>query len=92
MVWQVLRTSGLFTFGSPLPGGADLGAIRKTWKNFLEVFDIEPRILYATRHTFASLAVSAGEDPLWIAKVMGHSRPDQLFLKYASFIEGVKRD
>ena len=66
--------------------------IRRTWKNVLSTFDISPRPLYATRHTFASLAVASGEDPLWIAKVMGHNRPDQLFLHYSSFLEGVKND
>jgi integrase len=50
------------------------------------------RPLYATRHTFASLAIAAGEDPLWIAKMMGHSRADQLLLRYATFLEGVKDD
>lgn len=98
-VWEIyerrrkanLRNSHWF-FYSPHRGLLSLGAIRKAWKDFLEVFDIEPRILYATRHTFASLAIAAGEDPLWVARVMGHSRPDQLFLKYASYLEGVKND
>jgi integrase len=66
--------------------------LRKVWRGFLAALDIEARPLYATRHTFASLSIAAGEDPLWVAKIMGHSRPDQLFLKYASFIEGVKQD
>ena len=36
--------------------------------------------------------MAAGEDPLWVAKVMGHARADQLFLRYASHIKGVKED
>jgi integrase len=79
-------------FYSPHRGILSLGAIRRAWKDFLEVFDMAPRPLYATRHTFASLAIAAGEDPLWLAQVMGHARPDLLFLKYASYLEGVKRD
>jgi integrase len=67
-------------------------ALARSWKGLLQAFNIGPRPLYATRHTFASLAIAAGEDPLWVAKAMGHSRPDQLFLKYSSFLEGVKRD
>ena len=69
-----------------------LGAIRRAWKDALRFFEIEERRLYATRHTFASLSIAAGEDPLYIAQIMGHSRPDQLFLKYASYLEGVKDD
>ena len=67
-------------------------ALRRTWKDVLATFDISPRPLYATRHTFASLSIAAGEDPLWVAKVMGHSRPDQLFLHYSSYLEGLKND
>lgn len=86
-----LRGSPWFFF-SASRGLLSLGAIRRAWKDFLREFGIEPRPLYATRHTFASLSIAAGEDPLYIAKVMGHGRPDQLFLKYASFLEGVKDD
>jgi integrase len=86
------RRSSPWFFYSPQRGLLSLAAIRRAWKDFLEVFEIESRPLYATRHTFASLAIASGEDPLWIAKVMGHSRPDQLFLKYAKFLEGVKPD
>ena len=86
-----IRASPWFFF-SPYRGLMSLGAIRKAWKDCLSVFEIEPRPLYATRHTFASLSIAAGEDPLYIAKVMGHGRPDQLFLKYASYLEGVKND
>jgi len=67
-------------------------ALARAWKGILGAFGIAARPLYATRHTFASLAIAAGEDPLWVAKTMGHGRPDQLFLKYGSFLEGVKHD
>ena len=66
--------------------------LRRIWKGLLRAFDMADRPLYATRHTFASLAIAAGEDPLWVAKMMGHSRADQLLLRYATFIEGVKDD
>jgi integrase len=79
-------------FFSPKRGILSLGAIRKAWRDFLEAFEIELRPLYATRHTFASLSIAAGEDPLFVARVMGHARPDQLFLRYASYLEGVKKD
>lgn len=69
-----------------------ISTLRDYWRRSCNLFEIEPRPLYATRHTFASLAVAAGEDPLWIAKIMGHSRPDQLLLRYASYLEGVKPD
>ena len=69
-----------------------LKKIRQIWTDFMDAVGIEKRVLYATRHTFASMAIAAGEDPLWVAKILGHSRPDQLFLKYASYLEGMKED
>jgi integrase len=66
--------------------------LRRIWKGLLRAFDIPDKPMYATRHTFASLAIAAGEDPLWIARMMGHSRADQLLLRYATFLEGVKDD
>lgn len=84
--------------GSPWFFYADRGklfsrsTLRKIWKGVLYAFEIEARPMYATRHTFASLALAAGEDPLWISRMMGHSRPDQLLLRYATYMEGVKND
>jgi len=79
-------------FYSPYHGLMAISSIRRAWKDFLKGFEIEHRRLYATRHTFASLSIAAGEDPLYVAKIMGHGRPDQLFLQYASYLEGVKKD
>jgi integrase len=99
-VWEIYQRricgndlSSPWFFYSRKPGAViSRSALARAWRETLRAFNIEPRPLYATRHTFASLAIAAGEDPLWIAKVMGHSRPDQLFLRYSSFLEGVKRD
>ena len=78
--------------------------LRRKWHRLLDAFEMDPRPLYATRHTFASLAVAAGEDPLWVAAAMGHQGAQnlmmngaekvtrQLFLSYATYIEGVKKD
>jgi integrase len=91
------RKAGNFK-GSPWFMYSDRGEVfarstlRRVWKGLLRAFDIPDKPLYATRHTFASLAIAAGEDPLWIAKMMGHSRADQLLLRYATFLEGVKDD
>lgn len=31
------------------------------------------RYPYQTRHTYASMMLSAGENPMWVAQQMGHS-------------------
>jgi integrase len=86
------KDSPWFLYSPSGRGIMSIGTIRSYWKQTLRLFGIESRPLYATRHTFASLAIAAGEDALWVAKIMGHSRPDQLLLRYATFLEGVKPD
>jgi integrase len=40
-----------------------------------------------TRHSFATNALSCGENPLWIAKAMGHRDTDMIIKVYGKFIE-----
>ncbi len=40
-----------------------------------------------TRHSFATLALSCGEDPLWRAKVMGHRNVDMIIRVYGKHAE-----
>lgn len=49
---------------------------------------IEPRRrLYDTRHSFASVMLSKGEEPMWISRVMlGHSSLNQTFSTYAKYL------
>lgn len=41
--------------------------------------------LYQTRHSFASLMISRGEDVLWVSKMLGHSDTNITFQKYAKY-------
>jgi integrase len=43
-----------------------------------------------TRHTFATLALSLGENPLWIAKVMGHRDTEMIIRVYSKYVEDVR--
>lgn len=50
------------------------GPIRKTlWIPALKKAGVRYRYPYQTRHTFASMMLSAGEAPMWVAQQMGHS-------------------
>ena len=40
-----------------------------------------------TRHSFATVAMSCGENPLWIAKVMGHKNTEMIIKVYSKYIE-----
>ncbi|MBI3096392.1 MAG: DUF3596 domain-containing protein [Rhodocyclales bacterium] len=48
--------------------------IRKTmWAPSLKRAGVRYRYPYQTRHTYASMMLSAGEHPMWVAQQMGHS-------------------
>lgn len=50
------------------------GQIRKTaWIPILQAANVPYRNPYQTRHTYASMLLSAGEDPMWVAHQMGHA-------------------
>jgi integrase len=42
--------------------------------------------LYQTRHIFASIMLYVGEDPAWIARMMGHTTTRMLYKRYGKFI------
>lgn len=49
------------------------GPLRKTgWQPLLDKAGVRYRPLKTTRHTFASLALTAGEHPMWVAQQLGH--------------------
>lgn len=62
-------------FHNPNTGAAWLGdqSIRAFWTSALKRAGVRYRIPYQTRHTFASMMLSAGESPLWVSKQMGHA-------------------
>ena len=48
--------------------------IRKTlWTHALKRGGVRYRKPYQTRHTYASMMLSSGEHPMWVAKQMGHA-------------------
>jgi integrase len=58
------------------------------WHPTLAACNIRRRFAYQTRHTFASLSLSAGAQPLWLSTQMGHSTPKMIFERYARWIQG----
>lgn len=43
------------------------------WKPLLKGAGVRYRSAYNTRHTYASMMLTAGENPMWVAYQMGHS-------------------
>jgi len=61
--------------------------IRKTcWAHILKKAGVRYRNPYQTRHTYASRLLSAGENPWWVAKQMGHVDVEMVFRHYGKWM------
>ena len=60
---------------------------RRVWMPALTAAKFRFREMKQTRHTFATIALSCGENPLWIAKVMGHRDTNMIIRVYSKYIE-----
>jgi integrase len=56
------------------------------WKPALEKAGIEYRPMMQTRHTFATISLSEGENIGWVQHMLGHSSLQMIFTKYYSWI------
>ena len=66
----------------------DTSHLRKqVWKPALKQAGLDYREMKQTRHSFATNALSCGENPLWIARVMGHRDTDMIIRVYGKYIE-----
>jgi integrase len=63
----------------------------RAWYPTLKKAGLRKRTMYQTRHTFASLMLSHGEDPLWVARMLGHAGLDMIFRHYGKFIRNRSR-
>lgn len=74
------------------PHGTDPYSDSNSWSNAwvrtLVKAKVKPRNSYQTRHTFASLLLSQGENPLWVARQMGHKNTEMIFKRYGRWING----
>jgi integrase len=70
----------------------DDAPIRHAWTAALKRAGVRYRCPYQTRHTYASMMLSAGEDPSYIASQMGHRDWGMIRKVYARWIPGVRAD
>ena len=47
----------------------------KVWEPVLKRLGVRYRPPYQMRHTFATLAISVGENINWVARMLGHKSP-----------------
>jgi len=76
-----------YVFSGPDGGLLNVNFLReRVWEKALAQAKLQRRTFYQTRHTFASNALSAGEVPMWVARLFGHKSAEILFQVYARYI------
>ena len=63
----------------------------RIWYPLLRFLELGKRRPYQTRHTTATLMLAAGENPEWIARLMGHANTQMLFTVYSRFVPNLTR-
>jgi integrase len=64
----------------------------RIWYPLLKKLDLEKRRPYQTRHTAATLFLAAGENPEWIARMLGHANTQMLFTVYSKYVPNLTRN
>jgi integrase len=62
------------------------------WHSLLKRCNLPSRDFYNTRHTFASLMLSHGEDVLWVAQMMGHKDSSITLKRYAKYRKDISKE
>jgi integrase len=63
----------------------------KVWEPLLKCLGIRYRPPYQMRHTFATLAISTGENINWVGRMLGHKSPVITLERYDRFVPNLTR-
>lgn len=76
-------------FLNPNTGGDwhEAKALNRAFARACRKAQVRRRYAYQLRHTFATWALSAGENPAWIAKQMGHKSVQVIYDHYAKWMQ-----
>lgn len=80
---------GTWVFNNPVSRDRWQNSTRllKRWTRALKMAGVQYRSQYQTRHTYASILMSAGESAPYVAETMGHQDHRLVALVYARFVE-----
>lgn len=64
----------------------------RVWYPLLRHMGLKLRPPYQMRHTAATLMLASGENPEWVASILGHSTTEMLFRVYSRFVPNLTRN
>jgi integrase len=83
-----------FVFNNPFTDkqwNSEQAQRKRYWTPSLKKLGIRHRVQYQTRHTYATLNLMAGANPMWVSRMMGHTSMQMLLTVYAKWIDGADR-
>lgn len=90
--WESRDTDNEYVFhtrsGNPIDAH---NFANRIWYPLLRYLELEKRRPYQTRHTTATLMLASGENPEWIARLMGHTNTQMLFTVYSRYVPNLTR-
>jgi len=70
----------------------DIKSIRDyAWRKTIKTCGLEYRTIYQTRHSFATMMLSNGEDILWVSHTLGHKNSSITLEVYARYIKSKEK-
>ena len=89
---RLIAGGSALVFPNPRGGHVNVDKLRRrVWYTALDNAGLKRRDLYNTRHTFATHALASGEDPGWVAKMLGHTTLLMLMTRYYRYIQNLTR-
>ncbi|WP_435626997.1 tyrosine-type recombinase/integrase [Candidatus Ferrigenium straubiae] len=85
---------GGYVFENPVTGEpyTEERPIRRAyWNPTLNALGIRQRTFYQTRHTYATLNLMAGANPMWVARQLGHVNMNMVLTVYSKWIDGADK-
>ena len=88
---DILRPSSGYVFTTEAGSPFSDAFMRKKFRYLLRLAGLSYRPPKQMRHTFATLALAAGENPDWVSKTLGHASPETTWKRYNRFIPNLTR-